>query len=211
MTTKSPLNILRVNASGRRNGSQTRNLADRFIDALDRKHPVANLTVRELNDGMPFVDDAWIDANFTAPEDRSAAQSAALAFSDELVGELENADVIVIAAPVYNFSIPASLKAWIDQIARARRTFQYTDDGPVGLLKNKRAVIITASGGVKIGSPYDFATGYLRHVLAFIGVTDISIVAADRLAVDADGAHARAEKQIGAALQAVSAPVAEAA
>lgn len=209
--TDAPLNLLRINASGRREGSITRGLADEFIRALGEKRSIAKVVVRDLADGIPFVDDAWINANFTPPEDRSTAQSATLAFSDAIVAELEAADVIVIAAPIYNFSIPASLKAWIDQIARARRTFQYTENGPVGLLKNKRAVIITASGGVEIGSPYDFATGYLRHVLSFIGVTDVSMVAADRQAVDPGGARARANEQIEAALMALTAPLAQAA
>jgi FMN-dependent NADH-azoreductase len=205
------LNVLRVDASGRRNGSTTRRLADAFLNALGEARPFANVTLRDLADGMPFVDESWIGANFTAPEDRSAAQSAILAFSDSLVAELEAADVIVIAAPIYNFSIPASLKAWIDQIARARRTFLYTENGPVGLLENKRAVIIAASGGVEIGSPYDFTTGYLRHILGFIGVTDVSIVAAAGQTVDAERAEVRASEQLEAALKAVTAPLAEAA
>lgn len=205
------LNVLRIDASGRRAGSTTRRLADAFVKALGEARPIANLTSRDLADGMPFVDEAWIGANFTAPEERSAAATAVLGFSDSLVEELEAADVIVIAAPIYNFSIPASLKAWIDQIARARRTFRYTENGPVGLLDKKRAVLITASGGVEIGSPYDFATGYLRHILAFIGVTDVSIVAAAGQAADAATAETRAREQLGAALRAVTAPLADAA
>lgn len=209
--TDRPLKALRIDASGRRAGSTTRRLTDEFIAALMAKGAVANLAVRDLADGMPYVDEAWINANFTPPEARSAAQSAALAFSDMLVAEIQGADLIVIGAPIYNFSIPASLKAWIDQIARARLTFQYTEKGPVGLLKDKRAVIITASGGVEPGSPADFATGYLRRILAFIGVTDVSLVAADRQMIDADGAHARAKRQIEEALEAVTAPLAKAA
>lgn len=209
--TDASLNVLRIDASGRRAGSVTRELADRFIAALDRDRRLGEVTRRDLADGMPFVDEAWIEANFTAPEERTATHCATLAFSDSLVEELEAADIIVIAAPIYNFSIPASLKAWVDQVARARRTFRYTENGPVGLLADKRAVIIVASGGVEIGSAYDFATAYLRHILAFIGVTDVSIVAADRLAIDAGAARARAGERLEAALKAVTAPIADAA
>lgn len=209
--TDKPFKVLRIDASGRRAGSTTRRLTDDFIEALRAKGAVADLAVRDLADGMPYVDEAWINANFTPPEKRTAAQSAALAFSDMLVAELQAADLIVIGAPIYNFSIPASLKAWIDQIARARLTFQYTEKGPIGLLNDKRAVIVVASGGVEPGSPADFATGYLRHILAFIGVTDVSLIAADRQMIDADGARARAKRQIEEALEAVTAPLAEAA
>ena len=94
---------------------------------------------------------------------------------------MRRTDVIVIGAPVYNFSIPASLKAWIDMIARARLTFRYTDSGPEGLLKGKKAYVVVATGGVPVGSPVDFATPYLRHALAFVGITDVEVIAADRL------------------------------
>ena len=88
--------------------------------------------------------------------------------------------------PVYNFAIPASLKAWVDLIARARRTFRYTEAGPEGLLKGKKAYLVVASGGVPVGSDYDFATGYLRHVLGFVGITDVTIIAADQQMMDGE-------------------------
>src|SRR3546814_698354 len=102
-----------------------------------------------------------------------------LAGSEELIGEIEAADTIIITAPIYNFAIPASLKAWIDQVTRARRTFSYTEVGPEGLLRGKRAYIVFASGGVPLGSQVDFASGYLRHILGFIGITDVHVIAAD--------------------------------
>lgn len=107
-----------------------------------------------------------------------------LALSDTLVGELKSADTIVIGTPVYNFAVPAALKAWIDLVARARETFQYTEDGPVGLLQGKKAYVIIASGGTKVGSEIDFAGNYLKHVLGFIGITDVTIVAADQLMME---------------------------
>lgn len=125
------------------------------------------------------------------------AQRAALSVSDTLIKELQSADTIVIGVPIYNFSIPASLKAWIDQVARAGVTFKYTETGPEGLLTGKRAVLVVSSGGVAVGSDYDFATGYMRHVLGFIGITDVDIVAAD-------GNNARAEEVLAAANAAVA-------
>lgn len=173
--------ILRLNASGRVEGSQTRALCDDLVEALIKRHGRAKVIEREIAAGMPFVDDAWIDANFTAAEARDKSQRAALSQSDELVRELEAADILVVGAPVYNFTIPASLKAWIDMVARARRTFRYTEDGPEGLLKNKQAYLVVASGGVPIGSKADFATPYLRHILGFLGIHDVKVIAAGQL------------------------------
>ena len=121
------------------------------------------------------------DANFTPAEQRNEEQKAALAESDALVAELRAADVLIIGVPIYNFGIPAALKAWVDMVARARLTFRYTENGPVGLLKGKRVYLVVASGGTAVGSEIDFATGYLRHMLGFLGIDDVHIVAADRL------------------------------
>jgi FMN-dependent NADH-azoreductase len=93
---------------------------------------------------------------------------------------LERNELIVISMPIYNFNLSASLKLWIDQIARVGRTFRYTENGPIGLLTGKRAVILFASGGTKVGSEIDFGTPYLRHLLGFIGITDVEIITADQ-------------------------------
>lgn len=185
-----PGNLLVIHGSARRSGSVTRTITDDLLDALRDANPSLAITERDLLDGMPLIDEAWVNANFTPPEDRDGRANAALAFSDQLVEELEVADTIVIASPIYNFGVPAALKAWVDQVARARKTFQYTDQGPVGLLKNKQAVIITASGGTQIGSDIDFATDYLRHVLGFIGISDVYVIGAGQQMVD-PGAAAR--------------------
>lgn len=176
-----PLRILEVSASGRSRDSVSRMLGADLIDALEARHGNIELQRRDLSRGMPFVDEAWIEANFTAPEDRSAAQRAALAESDALVAELQAADVLVIGTPIYNFGIPAALKAWVDMIARARLTFRYTEDGPVGLLDGRKAYVVIASGGVPVDSAVDFATPYLRHALGFIGIRDVEVIAADQL------------------------------
>jgi len=109
---------------------------------------------------------------------------------------LKNADTLVIGVPIYNFSIAAALKAWIDMIARARLTFSYSENGPVGLLQGKKAYLVVASGGVPIGSPVDFATPYLLHTLSFVGITDVEIVAAGRLNSDAGESLDRARADI---------------
>jgi FMN-dependent NADH-azoreductase len=188
--------VLAVNASGRSAASVTRQLSRDLIAALDDRYGNVEVTSRDLADGVPFVDQAWIEANFTPAESRSAEQREALAYSDSLVAELQQADVVVIGAPIYNFSIPASLKAWIDMIARARLSFRYTENGPEGLLKDKKAYIVVASGGVPVGSPVDFATPYLRHVLSFVGITDVEIIAAEKLNTQADDAMDAARARI---------------
>lgn len=193
---KNPLNILEVSASGRRGESVSRKLTQDIIDALETRYGDIDLTRRDLSVGVPFVNEGWIAANFTADEERTHEHVAALAESDALVKELQQADVVVIGAPIYNFGVPAVLKAWVDMIARARLTFRYTAEGPEGLLTGKTAYIVVASGGVPVDSPVDFATPYLRQALQFVGISDIEIIAADQLNVDADGAIDAARARI---------------
>jgi FMN-dependent NADH-azoreductase len=180
------LKILEINASGRTSGSVSRLLAGELVGELESKHRGATITRRDLSLGIPFVDEDWIAANFTAPGERSETQNDALSFSDQLVAELQTSDTIVIGVPIYNFSIPAALKAWVDMIARAGLSFRYTADGPEGLLKGKTAYLVVASGGVAVDSAWDFATPYMRHALAFVGITDVQVVAAEKLNSDAD-------------------------
>lgn len=186
------LKVLEVAASGRNDGSVSRMLSSDLIGALEERQGSIELTRRDLGKGLPFVDEAWINANFTAAEDRSAEQRSVLAGSDALVAELKAADVLVIGTPIYNFGIPAALKAWIDMVARARLTFRYTENGPEGLLAGKKAYVVVASGGVPVDSAVDFATPYLRHALGFIGITDVDVIAADQL-------NSKAEESIDAA------------
>jgi FMN-dependent NADH-azoreductase len=195
MSTK-PLNILEISASGRHKGSVSRDLSGDLLAAMEDRYGVVRLKRRDLSKGVPFVDEAWIEANFTPDEDRSARHRETLAYSDELVNELKEADVLVLAVPVYNFSIPAALKAWIDMVARARLTFRYTENGPRGLLTGKKAYLVVATGGVPVGSAVDFATPYLRHALAFIGNTDVEVIAADRLNSDKENSLDRARARI---------------
>jgi FMN-dependent NADH-azoreductase len=186
--------ILRIDSSPRKGTSVSRDLADKVIARL----APATVVARDVSPGLPVVDADWIDANFTPADARTDAQRATLALSDSLVAELQAADVVVISLPIWNFGIPASLKAWVDQVARAGVTFRYTAEGPQGLLEGKRAVLALASGGTEIDSQVDFATGYLRHVLGFIGIHDVDVVAADRLAVDAEASQSKANAAIAA-------------
>ena len=196
----SPLNVLRVDASARREDSLTRTLADRMIAGLRQRASSLTVTRRDVAQGLPFVDAEWVAANLLEPDARSAAQRRTLSGSDALVAEAMRADVWIIATPVYNFGVPASLKAWIDQIARARLTFRYTEDGPQGLLDGKKVYILTASGGTGVGSDIDFATPWLTFVLGFLGVTDIEIIAADRVMMRGDDARHSATERIDAVL-----------
>lgn len=188
-------NLLRIDASARKTGSVTRDLNDRIVE----KYTAAGETqvaTRDLADALPQITEDWVTANFTGADDRTPEQHAILAQSDTLVAEIEAADVLLIGLPIYNFGVPTALKAWIDLVARAGKTFRYTAEGPVGLLEGKRAIITVASGGTERGSDIDFATGYLTHVLGFIGITDVIFVSADKLMVDADASMKQASDAI---------------
>lgn len=180
------MRILEVSASGRRADSVSRKLSNEIIEALETREGAVEVARRDLSQGIPLVDERWIQANFTPEEERTRDQREVLSTSDSLVEELQAADVIVIGSPIYNFGVPAALKAWVDMIARARKTFRYTSSGPEGLLKGKKAYLVIASGGVPVDSPVDFATPYLRHALGFVGITDIDVIAADQLNSRAD-------------------------
>ena len=188
---KQSLNVLAINTSAKKDGSISRTLTADLLQALEDRHGDVDVVERDLADGLPFIDAAWVEANFTADEDRTERHRQTLAESDALVAELQSADLLVLGAPIYNFSIPAVLKAWIDMITRARLTFRYTENGPEGLLTGKKALVVVPSGGVPVGSPVDFATPYLKQALSFIGITDVEFIGArgadrgDREALDA--------------------------
>lgn len=174
--------ILRIDSSGRYEASHSRPLADRMVERLQGRFPDANVVTRDLTaDVPPVVDEAWFKAAYTAEDERTDAGRAALAASDAIVDEFAAADAIVITVPIYNFSVSAQLKLWIDQVARYGRTFTYTDNGPKGLTPDRPTYLIVTSGGTKIGSEIDFATGYLRHVLGFVGLNTIHVIEADQL------------------------------
>ena len=186
--------VLHIDSSARAENSVTRSLSAEITAQLSP----AQVIRRDLATPLPLLDEAWVNANFTPADQRTPEQQALLAQSDSLIDELKQADTVVIGTPIYNFSVPSTLKAWIDLVARVGVTFRYSETGPEGLLTGKRAIIAVASGGTQAGSDIDFATTYLRQVLGFIGITEGELVAADQLAQDADGSMARAKSAIAA-------------
>lgn len=184
--------ILQIDVSPRGAESVTRKLTQNVVERLAPD----TIIMRDLTRSLPHLDSDWIGANFTPANDHTAEQRALLRISDTLVNEIRRADTIVIGLPVWNFGIPAALKAWVDLVARAGETFRYTKDGPQGLLTGKRAILALASGGTAVDSEIDFATPYMRHVLGFIGITDVSVVAADQMAMDPEASLKAADEAV---------------
>lgn len=181
------MNILQINASAHRRGSQSSQLADAISARLLARSPGAQLRRRELaRDPHPEQDDAALEALALPAAQRSPAQAARVARDDALIAEIQEADVLVLAVPMYNFGIPAQLKNWIDAIARARVTFRYTDNGPEGLLKGKKVYVATTRGGLHRDLPSDLVEPYLRRVLAFLGMSDVEFFFAEGLALGAE-------------------------
>ena len=192
-------NILHITASIRSDDdSISRGLGQRLVDGLAARTG-ARVTTRDLaaND-LPYVSAERFAANLTPAADRTPEQAQLAAIADELIAELQAADTIVIASPIYNFGPPASLKAWADLVARAGTTFRYTATGPEGLLTGKKAYLAIASGGTPVGSDIDFMSRWLTFFLGFIGITDVEIVAADGI-MGADGEAKIATAQEAAA------------
>ncbi len=179
-----PRTVLHIDASARSKDSTSRDLSASIVERLKPDTTIR----RDLTASLPQISESWIAANFTPADQRGDAQRDILALSDTLVGEIAAADTVVIGLPVYNFSVPASLKAWIDLIARVGLSFEYSETGPRGLLTGKRAFVAFVSGGTQLGSDVDFASGYIRHVLGFIGITEVEFISADQLAIDPEKA-----------------------
>jgi len=179
-----PMKILRVDSSAKTENSESRRLTDRIIDGLKKNGKSLDVTVRDLNESLPQVDNIWIEANNTPADDHTDEHKKKLGLSNTLVGEIEVADTLIIGVALYNFSITASLKLWIDLVCRVRKTFAYVDGSPKGLMTGKKAIICFASGGTSFESDIDFASGYLKHILGFIGITDVTFISADKHFMD---------------------------
>lgn len=192
-------NILHITASIQGDASVSTALGKSLAEGLSAKSG-ASITTRDVaaND-LPFVSAERFAANLAPASERTAEQVELAAISDTLIAELQTADTIVISSPVYNFGVPASLKAWADLVARAGTTFKYTENGPVGLLEGKKAYITAASGGTPIGSDMDFMSSWLKFFLGFLGIKDVEVIAADGI-MGADG-----EAKIAAAHERVAA------
>jgi FMN-dependent NADH-azoreductase len=185
--------LLHIDASPRAGRSKSRQLGRGYVDAWLDAHPKGRVIDRDI--GMqppPFITEAWVEGAYAAPEQHSAAAKAAIAVSNQYVDDVLAADQIVITTPIHNLSLPAALKAWIDQIVRIGRTFGRSDTGFRGLAHGKRALIVVASGSdlrpETPGGAWNFLEPYLRAVLGFIGITDVQFVYAHSLSDDAAGA-----------------------
>ena len=200
------MNILQINSSARADGSHSTRLAGAVVDRLraGAADGQAAVTVRDLGQTPhPELNEATLQALFTPSEQRTPEQAARVALDDALIAELQAADVVVLGVPMYNFGVPAALKNWIDAISRAKVTFQYTANGPEGLLKGKKIYVVLTRGGQYRNTPSDTQVPYLRTVLSFLGMTDIQFIYAEGLALGADAEQqslASARQQIEAVL-----------
>ena len=189
--------LLQVNASLYSNAGASTTLANEFVAGW---RPGAKVTVRDLaGDPVPHLTAERFQAFLTKPEERSAVQNAEAAYSDALIEEIKQADVIVLGVPMYNFDVPSTLKAYFDHIARAGVTFRYTAQGPVGLITGKKVYIFASRGGIYAGQPHDTQSAYLRNFLGLLGITEIEFVYAEGLAISAESkaaALAQAQKAL---------------
>ena len=190
--------LLHIDVSPRGDRSVSRALAKNFVGALKP----AKVTYRDLQrNPPPFVSEAWVAGAFNPPEKHEPAWAEAIAVSDTFTDELVEADKLVISTPMYNLSVPAVLKAWIDQVVRVGRTFGFGEKGLQGLLTGKKAVVIITGGSPLAGTPYDFEEPYLRGILGFIGITDVTFVRAEGFSGPEEGkikAKAEAESKLAA-------------
>ncbi len=190
-------NILRIDSSARQADSVSRELVGRLIDRITEQHG-SEVTVkhRDLAAGVPLLSETTLQAMWTPADARSLEQNNQLTVADEFIDELVTADAVVIGLPIYNFGPPASMKAWADLVARAGTTFRYTANGPEGLVADKPVYVVVASGGVPIGSPMDLSSTWLTTFLGFLGLTNVTLIAADQLNVDPEGAVAAARERV---------------
>jgi FMN-dependent NADH-azoreductase len=197
--------VLLVTSSPRGTASHSTQIARSLVDRLTSTDPKSTVVVRDLSkDPLPHIGEDFVIGRGLSLEQRTTSQKIAIARSDELIGEIFAADVIVIASGMVNFGVPSTLKTWIDHVVRAGHTFRYGANGAEGLVKGKKAFIVHASGGVYSQGPAqaaNFQDTYLKHVLAFIGITDVETISIEGIAYGPDVA----EKAVAAAAQRVSA------
>ena len=171
--------ILHITASIRGEESVSRSLGQKLVAKLAKSQD-AEVVTRDLSkNDLPYIDADRFAANLAPYADRSTEQHELAKIADELIEELQQAETIVFSVPVYNFSVPATVKAWADLVARAGTTFRYTENGPEGLLTGKKVYLTAATGGTPIGSEVDFMSPWLKFFVGFLGMHDVEIVAAD--------------------------------
>ncbi|WP_217876275.1 FMN-dependent NADH-azoreductase [Pseudoalteromonas shioyasakiensis] len=175
--------VLVLNSSLNGEQGNSTKLSQQFVEQLANNQQIS-VTTRDLSDNaIAHLTQTEMAAWMTDANERSDEQKALAAISDDLIAELNDNDLIVIGMPMYNFGIPSTFKAWIDRIARAGITFKYTEQGAVGLIKDKKVVILAARGGVYQGTDTDTQTTYLKGVLGFVGMTDVNFIYAEGLAM----------------------------
>lgn len=191
--------ILHITASIRADESVSRDLSERLVRSLAARDG-AEVIMRDLSaNDLPFVSAERFGANLTPVAERTPEQAELAAIADELIAELQAADTIVLGVPIYNFGVPATVKAWADLVARAGTTFAYTAEGPKGLLTGKKAYLAIASGGTPVGSDFDFMTPWLTFFLGFLGIEVVAHVAAD--GIMGEGGEEKIEAAKDAALK----------
>ena len=190
--------LLQINASINNSNSQSSQLANQFVSAFRQSRPEASIVVRNVAaaDAVPHLDGERFAAFVTPPDQRSAEQHGVVAYSDALISEIREADVIVLGLPMYNFGVPSQLKAYFDHIARAGVTFKYTEKGPVGLLTGKKVYVFAARGGLYAGTPMDTQTAYVRDFLRFLGMSDVEFVYAEGLAISPQSKESNLAKAV---------------
>jgi FMN-dependent NADH-azoreductase len=197
--------ILRIDSSLNSETSDSRRLGDSFLQQWRAAHPADTVRVRDItSEPLPHIDHTLLQGATTTEAARPDAVRDTLRRVDELVGEFLAADVIVIGVPMYNFGIPSTLKAWVDHIAQAGRTFHYTEAGPQGLAGGKRVYLISTRGGVYDNSPMDHQVAYLKTVLGFLGIEEINVIQAEGLNLSTESRQrslAAAEAQILASVE----------
>lgn len=182
--------LLQIKSSLFAEDGKSSQLASRFVDTYRRHHPDTRLLVRDLAEHtIPHLDGERFLAFQTPAADRNEAQARIVAESDALIEELRAADIVVMGVPMYNFGVPSQLKAYFDHIARAGVSFRYTDQGPVGLLGDKKFYVFSTRGGRYRGTPADTQTGYVKTLLGFLGFHDVEFVYAEGLALGAEASR----------------------
>ncbi len=198
------MKILQINASARREGANSTRVANTVVARLQAGNASATVTVRDLAvTPHPVLDEAALGARFTPADKRTPEQAARVALDDALIAEVLAHDVIVLGVPMYNFGNSVQLKNWIDAIAQAGVTFRYTANGPEGLIKGKKVYVALARGGLYRGTDKDAQVPHLRNVLGFLGMTDVSFIYAEGLAMGPEAvekAFAQASADLEAAL-----------
>nr|WP_315033112.1 NAD(P)H-dependent oxidoreductase [uncultured Chryseobacterium sp.] len=179
--------VLHIISSPRGESSVSKKLGNAIVEKITATYPESILKKRDLTNPLfPHLEEAHINAFFTPAENRTAEQLESVKLSDTVIAELHEADIIIIEAPLYNFSITSTLKSWLDHIARAGHTFSYGENGPEGMVKNKKVYLAFSSGGIYSEGErqaYDFVVPYLKKTLGFMGMTDISVVRAEGMSL----------------------------